>query len=396
MKSKVGSLLRVPKPIWVLGFVSLFTDLGSEIVHSLLPLMLVGTLGASALAVGLIEGAAEALVLITKVFSGYISDAFGKRKPLVLLGYGLAAVVKPIFPLADSVGAVVAARMLDRFGKGIRGAPRDALVSDFSPPEIRGASFGLRQSMDTVGAVLGPLVAVGLMAVFMDDISTVLWFAVLPGLVAVLLLVMFVKEPVHVIKSARLPISRKGVALLGSRYWLIVMVGGLFSLARFSEAFLILRGSQLGLANTFVPLILVAMSLFYTLVAYPAGVLSDRFGRKLLFLAGIVTLVGADLVLATAGSPIEVFVGAAMWGVHMGLTQGVLTAMIADESPAEYRGTAFGVFSLVCGVALLVASALAGLLWDRQGPQAAFLTGATVATVSLLAALFSLPKRRAA
>ncbi len=376
---------RIPRGVWVLGFVSLFTDMGSEMVHALLPVLLVGTLGASALTVGLIEGAAEALVLITKVFSGYISDAFGRRKPLVLLGYGLAALVKPLFPLAGSLGMVVSARMLDRLGKGIRGAPRDAMVADMSPAEVRGAAFGLRQSMDTVGAVLGPLLAVGLMALFLGNIRAVLWVAVLPGLVAVALLVFAVREPPHEHKPARLPITRAGLASLGPAFWRIAIVGGLLSLARFSEAFLILRGAQLGLSNTYVPLVLVVMSVVYTLAAYPAGVLSDRWSRRGLLGLGMVALIAADGVLALATSPTAVFVGAALWGLHMGLTQGLLAAMIADATPAAYRGTAFGVFSLIAGLALLVASAVAGALWDWQSPQATFFAGAALAAVALIA-----------
>ena len=385
MKTTGTQRVRIPGGVWALGFVSLFTDMGSEMVHSLLPVFLAGTLGASALVIGLIEGTAEALVLITKVFSGYISDAYGRRKPLVLLGYGLAAVVKPLFPLAGSVGMVVTARLLDRLGKGIRGAPRDALVADMAPPEIRGAAFGLRQSMDTVGAVFGPLLAVGLMTLFLGNIRTVLWFAVLPALVAVALLVFAVREPAHVIKPARLPITREGLASLGRPFWLVVLVGGLLSLARFSEAFLILRGAQLGLSNTYVPLVLVVMSVAYTASAYPAGILSDRRGRRGLFGTGMVVLVLADVLLATSTRPAMVFVGAGLWGLHMGLTQGLLATMVADTAPPNYRGTGFGVFSLFAGVALLMASIIAGLLWDQMGAASTFAAGGIFALLTLCA-----------
>lgn len=384
MSTTANARVRIPRGVWALGFVSLFTDLGSEMVHALLPLMLVGTLGASALMVGLIEGVAESLVLVTKVFSGYISDAVGRRKPLVVLGYGLAALSKPLFPLAGSVGMVLTARMLDRFGKGIRGAPRDALLAELSPAEIRGASFGLRQSMDTIGAVLGPLAAIGLMIWFVDDIRSVLWFAVIPGVISIAILLLYVREPEHATRPARLPITREGLASLGSAYWRIVAVGALLSLARFSEAFLILRGADVGLPNTYAPLILVVMSLIYTLSAYPAGRLSDRLGRRGVFAAGMVALVLADAVLAWAGSATAVLAGAALWGLHMGLTQGVLTALIADVTPAPYRGTGFGVFSLVSGAGLLVASVFAGWLWDGQGPAAAFAMGGLAACLTLL------------
>ena len=376
---------RLPASVWALGFVSLFTDVGSEMVHSLLPVLLAGTLGASALTIGLIEGAAESLVLITKVFSGYISDAFGKRKPLVLLGYGLAAAVKPLFPLAGSVETVVTARLLDRFGKGIRGAPRDALIADVTPAEVRGAAFGLRQSMDSIGAVIGPLLAVGLMVAFLGNIQAVLWFAVVPGLIAVALIVFVVREPAQVERRARLPISRAGLASLGKPFWMVVVVGGLLSLARFSEAFLILRGSELGLSNSHVPLVLVIMSVVYTLSAWPVGALSDRWSRGGLFAAGMIVLILADAMLALADGPFGVFVGAGLWGLHLGMTQGLLAAMIADTTPVAWRGTGFGVFSLISGIALLIASVAAGALWDLHGPQTTFLAGGIFALLSVCA-----------
>lgn len=378
---------RIPRTIWALGFVSLFTDMGSEMVHSLLPVLLAGTLGASALTIGLIEGSAEALVLVTKVFSGYISDAIGRRKPLVLLGYGLAAVVKPLFPIADSVATVTTARLLDRFGKGIRGAPRDALVSDLAPAEIRGACFGLRQSMDTVGAVLGPLLAVGLMLLFANNIQTVLWFAVIPGIVAVLLLLK-VPEPKDVQhRPARLPLSREGLASLGAPFWRLAALGALISLARFSEAFLVLRASDQGLPLTFIPLVLVVMSVVYTLTAYPAGRLSDSLSRPTLLAIGMVVLAAADVALALADGYALLFVGIALWGLHMGLTQGILASMIADVAPIVYRGTAFGVFNLLSGAALLAASAVAGWLWDQHSPSAAFWMAALIAAMSVAATL---------
>lgn len=388
---------RIPRAIWALGFVSLFTDLGSEMVHGLLPVLMAGTLGASALTIGLIEGAAEALVLVTKVFSGYISDAIGKRKPLVLLGYGLAAASKPLFPLADSIATVTTARLLDRFGKGIRGAPRDALLGDLAPPSIRGACFGLRQSMDTVGAVLGPLLAVGLMWLFADDIPTVLWFAVVPGIVSVLLLLSFVPEPVdRAQRPSRLPITRDGLAHLGGAFWRVVALGALIALARFSEAFLVLRASERGVPLTFIPLVLVAMSVVYMLTAYPAGRLSDRLPRSTVLAVGMGALVLADIALALADGHALLFGGIALWGLHMGLTQGILATLVADVAPEQYRGTAFGVFSLVSGAGLLVASALAGLLWDAIDPAATFVAGAILAAIAMLAALRVASPRRPA
>ncbi len=357
--------------------------MGSEIVHSLLPVLLAGGLGASALMIGLIEGAAEALVLVTKVFSGYLSDALGRRKPLVLLGYGLAAAVKPLFPLADSVATITTARLLDRFGKGIRGAPRDALLGDLAPPAIRGASFGLRQSMDTAGAVLGPLLAIALLWLSSNDVRMVLWVAVVPGLFAVALL-LGIREPADRPRAAaRLPISRAGLASLGVAYWRLVALGGLVALARFSEAFLVLRADGLGLPLMWIPLVLVVMSAAYSLSAYPAGKLSDRVPRRWLLAAGMAVLAIADAVLMRANGFLALFTGIALWGLHLGLTQGILATMIADVAPAEYRGTAFGVFNLVSGLGLLLASGLAGALWDAFGPGHAFAAGALLALLAM-------------
>ena len=384
----------IPRSVWALGLVSLFTDIGSEMVHSLLPLLLVGSLGASGLVIGLIEGTAEALVLIVKVFSGYLSDAWGRRKPLVLLGYGLAALSKPLFPMAGSVSTIVAARLLDRFGKGIRGAPRDALIADVTPVAIRGSAFGLRQAMDTLGAVVGPLCAVALMTVLLGDIRAVLWFAVLPGLIAVALIVFAVREPESPGRPARLPITREGLASLGKPYWMLVAVAALLALARFSEAFLILRGAQLGLADAHVPLVLVAMSVIYALSSWPSGSFSDRYGRRALFVVGVLVLVLADGVLALATGPVGVFAGAALWGLHLGMTQGVLSAMIVDASGAQRRGTAFGVYGLASGVGLLVASVVAGAVWDGWGGQSTFALGGVLAALTLAAAMFWMPRNR--
>jgi len=378
---------RIPRTIWALGFVSLFMDMSSELVHSLLPVLLASGLGASALAIGLIEGSAEGLVMVTKVFSGYISDAVGKRKPLVLIGYGLAAASKPLFPLASSVAAVATARLIDRFGKGIRGAPRDAMVGELAPPSIRGACFGLRQSMDTVGAVLGPLLAMLGLWLLADNLRAVLWIAVVPAVLCVLLLVFAVPEPEHETKPARLPITREGFSRLGAEYWRLVALGGVIALARFSEAFLVLRASGLGLPLPLIPLVLVVMSLVYTFTAYPVGKLSDRMPRHVLLALGMLVLAAADAVLAVAHGYVALFAGIALWGLHMGMTQGLLAALVADTTPATYRGTAFGVFNLASGIALLAASAAAGALWDAFGPWAAFAAGGALCVVSAVLAL---------
>ena len=378
---------RIPRTIWALGFVSLFMDMSSELVHSLLPVLLAGGLGASALMIGLIEGAAEGLVMVTKVFSGYVSDAVGKRKPLVLLGYGLAAASKPLFPLASSVAEVAFARLVDRFGKGIRGAPRDAMIGELAPAEIRGACFGLRQSMDTVGAVLGPLLAMLGLWWWAGDLRAVLWISVVPAILCVLLIVVAVPEPEHATKPARLPITREGLARLGPAYWSVVALGAVIALARFSEAFLVLRASGLGLPLPWIPMVLVVMSVIYTLTAYPVGHLSDRVPRRRLLALGMLVLALADAVLAVAHGYAALFAGIALWGLHMGMSQGILATLVADTTPAEYRGTAFGMFNLVSGVALLVASAAAGALWDRFGPWAAFAAGGVLCVVATLLTL---------
>ena len=381
--------VRIPRTIWALGFVSLFMDLSSELVHSLLPVFLVTTLGASALAVGVIEGIAESTAMLVKIFSGAISDFIGRRKGLLLLGYGLAALTKPLFPLAYSVEVVFTARFLDRIGKGIRGAPRDALIADVSPPEIRGACFGLRQSMDTVGAVLGPALAIVLM-LWLADIQLVLWFAVIPAAVAVVLIVTGVKEPTHLPSEHkfRSPIHWRVLHDFSSGYWWVVITGGVFTLARFSEAFLVLRAQQTGLSTTWTPLVMVVMALFYTLSAYPAGWLSDRISRTKLLCLGMGLLVMADLVLAQSGSVITMMLGVVLWGLHMGFSQGILASLVADKAPTELKGTAFGIFNLVSGICMLIASVLAGWLWQSIGSDSTFLTGALLAATALFLLLF--------
>ncbi|HQY50027.1 MAG TPA: MFS transporter [Thermomonas sp.] len=380
--------IRIPAGIWVLGFVSMLMDISSEMIHSLLPLFMVGTLGASALAVGLIEGLAEATALIVKVFSGTLSDYLGKRKGLAVFGYALGALTKPLFALAPSLGIVLTARLLDRVGKGVRGAPRDALVADIAPPAIRGAAFGLRQSLDTVGAFLGPLLAVGLMLLWANDFRAVFWVAVIPGLLAVALLLLGVREPAAPLAEKRHnPIRRDNLNRLSGAYWRVVAVGAVFTLARFSEAFLVLRAQQSGIALAWVPLVMVAMNAIYAASAYPFGKLSDRMRHRTLLGLGLLVLIAADLVLAHAGHWSTVLTGVALWGIHLGMTQGLLATMVADTAPADLRGTAFGVFNLVSGVAMLIASALAGLLWEQLGASFTFLAGAVFCALALLGLL---------
>ncbi len=393
MPSYSRSLFRwreIPGSVWALGLVSMFMDISSEMIHALLPLYLVSVLGASTLTVGVIEGIAEATAAITKVFSGALSDYLGRRKWLAALGYGLAAVTKPVFPLATGIGWLTAARFIDRVGKGIRGAPRDALIADLTPADLRGNAFGLRQSLDTVGAVLGPFLAVVFMAAFVDDFTTVFWIAVIPALFSVALIVIGVREPERRpgLRKVRAPLSGRELARLSRVYWMIVVVAAIFTLARFSEAFLLLRAQSVGLPLAVVPAGLVVMNIAYMFTAWPAGVLSDRIGRYGVVTVGFALLVLADLALAIGASIAVVIVGVALWGLHMGLTQGLLSALVADTAPEELRGTAFGVFNLVSGIAMLAASIIAGWLWDIAGPFGTFLAGAAFTAIALAALPF--------
>ena len=362
-------------------------DASSELVHSLLPIFMVSVLGASMLTVGLLEGLAEATASVVKVFSGTLSDRWRRRKPLVVLGYGLGALSKPAFPLASAVGWVFAARFVDRIGKGIRGAPRDALIADITPPHMRGAAFGLRQALDSIGAVVGPGLAVLLMWWLANDIRAVLWFAVIPAVLAVALLVVAVREPETVATSAHVPVSLRDVGTLPARFWLVVLVGVVFTLARFSEAFLVLRAQDVGLPIGQVPIVMAVMSVAYAVGAYPAGLAADRIGGRALLLLGLAVLIGADLVLAAATTPTLVVAGAACWGLHMALTQGLFSKLVADAATARLRGTAFGVFHLATGAALLLASVIAGALWSQFGPSATFLAGAAFAAVAFVGVL---------
>ena len=388
-------LKHIPAGVWALGFVSLLMDVSSEMIHSLLPVFLVSTLGTSVFVVGLMEGAAEATALIVKVFSGVLSDYWGKRKPLAILGYGMGALSKPLFALAGSAGLVLTARLLDRIGKGIRGAPRDALVADITPPELRGAAFGLRQSLDTVGAVLGPLLAMGLMLIWANDFRAIFWVATVPAFLCVALLVVGVQEPERAAGAPRSnPISRVNLARLGAPYWWVVWIGAVFTLARFSEAFLLLRVQQGGLNLAWTPMVLIAMNLIYAACAYPFGKLADRLQHGTLLTWGLLLLIGADALLAFSNAGVWVWAGIALWGLHLAMTQGLLATMVADSAPADLRGTAYGFFNLMSGLAMLLASALAGLLWEQLGAAFTFLAG-IVFCVAALGLLLMQPQQRA-
>ena len=397
LTSKLGSLKDIPRGVWALGFVSMFMDISSEMIHALLPIYLVTVLGASMVTVGLIEGIAEATAMIVKVFSGALSDWLGKRKVLAVIGYGLAAFTKPVFPLATGIEWIVGARFVDRIGKGIRGAPRDALVADIAPAHLRGASFGLRQSLDTIGAFVGPLLAIGLMLWTMNNFKLVFWIAVIPAFIAFALMVYGVEEPAKkteaVAKKPKLQLS--DAKRLPGAFWAVVAIMGVFTLARFSEAFLVLKAQHVGMPIALVPAIMVVMNIVYALVSYPAGALSDRIGRNSILFVGIGLLIVADLILAFGVTVPTVLLGVVFWGLHMGLTQGVLATLVADTAPEDLRGTAFGIFNLAGGVALLIASVIAGGLWDAYGPRMTFLAGAAFTATALVGLLFMQLQRRA-
>jgi MFS family permease len=380
----------LPRSIWVLGMVSLFMDVSSEMIHGLLPVFVTGTLGVSAALLGWIEGVAESTASIVKLFSGALSDWAGKRKPLMLLGYGLAALTKPLFPLAATATMVFTARIIDRVGKGIRGAPRDAYVADVTAPEQRGAAYGLRQSLDTVGAFIGPLIAIACMLLWRDDLRRVLWIGVLPAFIALAILAVWVREPERHDDSPRKatnPLSLRAWARFPVRFWKLLVVVALFTLMRFSEAFLVLRVQATGLDAAYAPLALVVMSGVYMLSAWPAGTLSDRLPRLGVLVVGCLVMIGADLLLALGGTAVMVFIGIGVWGLHMGLTEGVLAAFVADFAPEDLRGSAFGAMNLVRGVLLLFASVIAGALWTHGGPHDTFLAGAAMAAITTLSAV---------
>ncbi|MEP7067924.1 MAG: MFS transporter [Usitatibacter sp.] len=386
----------IPRGVWVLGFVSLLMDISSEMIHALLPLYLTMTLGASALTVGVIEGVAESTALIVKVFSGALSDRWGKRKAITAFGYGLGAFSKPLFALATGPMLVFGARFIDRIGKGIRGAPRDALIADLTPPEIRGAAFGLRQSLDTIGAFSGPLLAMALMLAWNDDFRAVFWVAVIPGMLAFLLIAFGVREPdaPPAPGTRAIRLDRATLARLGAAFWRITAAATAMTLARFSEAFLILRGADLGMHAAYAPLVLVGMNVVYSFTAYPVGRLADRMSSRTLLFVGLAFLVAADIVLASASSLAMLAAGVALWGLHMGFTQGVFAAMVAKAAPPDLRGTAFGAFNLLSGIAMLAASALAGALWHFVGPAATFFAGALLAALSFLITAVALRSSR--
>ncbi len=393
MKTSRPEMRALPRTVWALGFVSLFMDISSEIVHGLLPLFLTATLGASVALVGLIDGAAEATASIVKLFSGFLSDRIGKRKPMILFGYSVAALTKPLFAIAAGPGMVFAARFADRFAKGVRGAPRDAMIADATPAELRGRAYGLRQALDTAGAFLGPLLALALMAAFAGDMRKVFAVAIIPGAIAAALVFFAVEEKAPPARAdGAAPLRFADFRRFDKTLLLIIAIASAFTLARFSEAFLILKAADAGLAPALAPIVLMVMNCAYGLLAYPAGKASDSIPAPTLLLFGLGALVAADLCLAYAESLPAVFAGIALWGAHMALTQGLFAKLVAAHAPADLRASAFGLYHLSAGVAVFLASAVAGLLWDRISPAATFFTGAALAAAT--AALVALCRRR--
>jgi Major Facilitator Superfamily. len=372
---------RLPLTIWGLGLGSLLMDTSSELVHSLSPVLLVNVLGASVVAVGMIEGVAEGIAAFTKVFAGAASDYFRRRKTLIVLGYALAALAKPLFPLATSASWVFAARFIDRMSKGIRDAPRDALVADITAQTERGAAYGLRQALDSLGSVVGPILAVLLMLALSGKIRTAMWIAVIPGILAVIVVALLVREPHQKQAAVREPPDWGKARELPPRFWLIVTVGAIFTAARFSDSFLILRARDIGLSASYAPMIIVVLSCICAAGAYPAGVASDRISPRNLLLIGLGFLIAADVVLGVGHSIVPIFAGGALWGVHLALTQGVFAKIISDFVPVDLRGTGFGIFDLARGVAFVIANVVAGWWWRMSGAPAAFFSAAAFATI---------------
>lgn len=361
---------RLHRSVIALGCVSLLMDMSSESIHALLPLFMVEALGLTALAVGLLDGFAEALPFVVKPVSGWLSDRFRNRKGLTVAGYGLAALAKPLFALAGGLGLIVTARLIDRMGKGIRGAPRDALIADLTEPRLRGQAFGLRQSMDTVGAILGPVLAAILIGMWLGDYQTAFWFASIPAGLAMVVLVVGVREPRSRTAAAR-PSESIQTTPLSPAFWAITALAAAMALAKPSEAFLLLRAQAMGWSTGEIPLLLAAMNSAYALSAYPAGRFFDRLGERRLLATSLGALGLALLLLWSGSHPAMLWSAAIAWGLHLGTSQAVLAALISLHAPSARRGTAFGVYAGCLGGAFILNGAVVGVLWSRVDPQVA-------------------------
>lgn len=394
---RISSFKYIPRTIWALGTVSLLMDISTELIHSLLPIFMVSVLGANLTYVGIIEGIAESTALMTKMFSGTISDFLNKRKILVGLGYGLSAITKPLFPLANSLSIVLFARFFDRIGKGIRDAPRDALISDLAPYKGRGASFGLRQALDSMGAVIGPLMAMLFIYIFSGNIRYVFWIATIPAILAVLVLIFGVTEPEK--NSLQIQHPKEWVLYwykirhLNKAFWYLLFIGGVLALARFSEAFLILKANSVGVSLAWLPSIMIVMNIAFASSSFPAGALSDVIGRQAILSSSILLLFMAEIILGFSSTIWMTMIGVIIWGLHMGLSQGLLAAMVADSTPEHLRGFAYGIFYFVCGIATLFSSIIAGMIGDRWGIPFLFYFASVFSTIAILALLYLIFRR---
>lgn len=378
---------RVPALVWVLGRVSLLTDISSEMILAVLPVYLGTVMGVSMATIGLIEGIAEATAAVMRVFAGAIGDRLGRYKAIVVFGYGLSALSKIVFPFAGSPAPIFAARIIDRVGKGLRTSPRDAMIARATHPSILGRAFGIRQSLDTLGAVFGPLLAIVILGVTHNDFQLLFWIAVAPGVLAVIVLTRAAEEPNGgATPLQRIPLTRADLARLGFAFWWIAAGAAFLTFGRGAKAFLVLRTEDVGVPLWLVPIAFVIMNTVYAATAYPVGGLSDRIDRRRLLAAGIVVLILSDVVLAMASGPWVGLLGVVLWGLHFGMTQGVLATLVVDSAPEPLRGTAFGAFSLLSGFALVASGALGGMVWDAWGPSTLFWLATGAATLSLATA----------
>jgi MFS family permease len=376
---------KIARNVYALSAVSFFTDASSEMIYPLLPVFLTVTLGASAESLGIIEGAAETTAALLKLASGWWSDRVRRRKPLIAFGYGLASAARPLVAIAQSAGQVLAIRVTDRVGKGIRGAPRDALIADSVDPSVRGKAFGIQRTSDHAGAVVGPLLAFAVLNWWHTPLRKVFWLAAIPGAIALAIAIFVVQE-----QHAE-PASKESVAtspsLLPKRFWGVLGAITLFTLGNSTDAFLLLRATQLGVPVALAPILWAMLHVVKSSTSTPGGVLSDRVGRKPTVVAGWMIYAVVYLGFARATAAWHAWALFAVYGVYFGLAEGPERALVADIVPGGRRGTAFGWYNLSIGIAALPASIVFGWIWDRSGPHTAFLFGAAIAGLASLALL---------
>jgi MFS family permease len=382
---------RLGRNVLALAAVSLLTDVASDMTYPLLPLFLATTLGASATAVGAIEGAAESTAALLKLASGWLSDRVSRRKPLVLAGYGIASLIRPLIGLAQSVTQVLGIRVTDRIGKGIRTAPRDALVADSVDPAIRGRAFGFHRAADHAGAVIGPLLAFALLRWGGLEVRQIFLLTAIPGALAVLALLVGVREVPREMPEASRKLDLR--APLGRRFWSFLAVLLVFTLGNSTDAFLLLRARDLGIDAALIPILWALLHVVKSLSSTPGGALSDRIGRKPLLVAGWILYAAVYFALARADAAWQAWALFAVYGIYFGLTEGVEKALVADLVPEDRRGAAFGWYNLALGIAALPASLIFGTIWDRAGAPAAFGFGAAMALAAAIGIAFVAPVR---